>query len=132
MQHNFISIDSADDRVVERMRCFTATLHDLGLDVSTGRVVDFRAREHLRPQPEEGDAPLVYPCHFQDGFVKWPALSGKKANAIALSAQTQDLLVVAGYYVLTKRFSSKEERRRVVAAIYDPHRIASPLVGKTT
>ncbi|MBA4395855.1 MAG: SAM-dependent methyltransferase [Syntrophus sp. (in: bacteria)] len=124
-----LALNHADDRVVERMRSFTATLHDLGLDVSTGRVVDFRAREHLRAQPEEGTAPLVYPCHFQDGFVNWPAPSGKKANAIALSAQTQDLLVAAGYYVLTKRFSSKEERRRVVAAVYDPHRIVSLLVG---
>jgi adenine-specific DNA-methyltransferase len=122
-------LNQADDRVVERIRCFTATLHDLGLDVSTGRVVDFRAREHLRPQPEEGTAPLVQSCHFRDGFVKWPALSGKKANAITISTETEDLLVAAGYYVLTKRFSSKEERRRVVAAIYDPRRIASPLVG---
>ena len=122
-------MNHADDRVVERMRRFKAALHDLGLDVSTGRVVDFRAREHLRAQPEEGTAPLVYPCHFQDGFVNWPAPSRKKANAIALSAQTEDLLVAANYYVLTKRFSSKEERRRVVAAVYDPHRITSPLVG---
>jgi adenine-specific DNA-methyltransferase len=122
-------MNHADDRIVERMRCFKATLPDLGLEVSTGRVVDFRVREHLRPQPEEGTAPLVYPCHFQDGFVNWPAASGKKANAIALSAQTQVLLVAAGYYVLTKRFSSKEERRRVVAAVYDPQRIAAPRVG---
>ena len=122
-------MNHADDRVVERMRRFKATLPDLGLDVSTGRVVDFRAREHLRPQPDRGTAPLVYPCHFQDGFVTWPAPSGKKANAIALSAQTQNLLVSAGYYVLTKRFSSKEERRRVVAAVYAPDRITSPFVG---
>lgn len=122
-------MNHTDDQVVERMRSFKATLPDLGLDVSTGRVVDFRAREHLRPQPEEGTAPLVYPCHFQDGFVNWPAPCGKKANAIALSAQTQDLLVAAGYYVLTKRFSSKEERRRVVAAVYDPQRITAPRVG---
>lgn len=122
-------MNQADDRIVERIRCFTATLNDLGLDVSTGRVVGFRAREHLRPQPEKDTTPLIHSCHFQDGFVNWPALSGKKANAIALSAETQDLLVAAGYYVLTKRFSSKEERRRVVAAIYDPLRIASHLVG---
>ena len=122
-------MNPADDRIVERMRRFKATLPKIGVEVSTGRVVDFRAREHLRPQPEEGTAPLVYPCHFQDGFVNWPAPSGKKANAIALSAQTQDLLVATGYYVLTKRFSSKEERRRVVAAVYDPQRIAAPRVG---
>jgi len=38
-------------------------------------------------------------------------------------------MVAAGYYVLVKRFSSKEERRRVVAAVYDPHSIEAPLVG---
>ena len=38
-------------------------------------------------------------------------------------------MVAAGYYVLTQRFSAKEERRRVVAAIYDPRRIEAPLVG---
>jgi adenine-specific DNA-methyltransferase len=73
--------------------------------------------------------PLVYPSHFQDGFVSWPLESGKKPNAIMLSEQTEGLMVAAGCYVLTKRFSAKEERRRVVAAIYDPHRIEAPLVG---
>ena len=61
--------------------------------------------------------------------MSWPAESGKKANAIALSAETSDLLVEAGFYVLTKRFSSKEQQRRVVAAVYDPARIDAPLVG---
>jgi adenine-specific DNA-methyltransferase len=92
-------------------------------------VVDYRAREDLRLQPEEGTAPLVYPCHFQDGFVCWPTESGKKPNAIVSYEHTQNLLITAGYYVLTKRFTSKEERRRVVAAIYDPQKVEAPLVG---
>jgi adenine-specific DNA-methyltransferase len=114
---------------MERMRDFATSLDQLGLDVSTGRVVDFRAREYLRPLPEDGTVPLIYPCHFEDGFVNWPAESGKKPNAIVALAQTRDLMVATGYYVLTKRFSAKEERRRVVAALYDPHRIEAPLVG---
>jgi adenine-specific DNA-methyltransferase len=121
--------DNDDNRVMDRMRTFSTSLDELRLDVSTGRVVDFRAREHLRRLPEEGTVPLVYPCHFQNGFVVWPVESGKKPNAIISSEQTRGLMVAAGYYVLTKRFSAKEERRRVVAAIYDPHRIEMPLVA---
>jgi len=118
-----------DEDVMNRMRRFGTPLGELGMEVSTGRVVDFRVREHLRLQPEEGTVPLVYPCHFEDGFIRWPAESEKKANAIVSSERTRDLMVTAGHYVLTKRFSSKEERRRVVAAVYDPQRIQAPLVG---
>lgn len=57
-----------------------SSLNKLGLSVSTGRVVDFRAREHLRQTPEQETVPLIYPCHFLNGFVKWPVESGKKAE----------------------------------------------------
>jgi len=124
-----LGIDDADDSPAERIKCFTSSLNKLGLSVSTGRVVDFRAREHLRQTPEQETVPLIYPCHFLNGFVKWPVESGKKPNAIASSSMTSDLLVEAGFYVLTKRFSSKEQLRRVMAAIYDPTRIDARLVG---
>ena len=118
-----------DENVVRRMQRFGTPLDELGIEVSTGRVVDFRAREYLRLQPEKGTAPLVYPCHFENGFIRWPVESDKKPNAIVSSDQTHDLMVPTGHYVLTKRFSAKEERRRIMAAIYDPQRIQAPLIG---
>lgn len=33
--------------------------------------------------------------------------------------ETQSLLVLGSTYMLTKRFSAKEEKRRVVAAVYE-------------
>jgi len=122
-------LTESDDSVMENMKVFTSSLGKLELDVSTGRVVDFRAKEYLRPLPEDGTAPLIYPVHFEDGFIHWPAKIGKKPNAIVASPATRDLMVPAGYYVLTKRFSAKEEQRRVVAAVYDPRRIEAPFVG---
>lgn len=122
-------LNESDDRIMERMDRFSTSLDKLGIDVSTGPVVDFRSQEYLRPLPEKATAPLIYPCHFEDGFIKWPVESKKKPNAIVISERTIDLMVEAGYYVLLKRFSAKEERRRVVAAIYDPNRIEMPLVG---
>ncbi len=91
--------------------------------------MDFRAKKHLHHLPQKGTAPLIYPCHFQDGFISWPLESGKKPNAIVASPETSDLFVEKGYYVLIKRFSSKEQKRRVMAAIYDPLRIDAPLVS---
>jgi adenine-specific DNA-methyltransferase len=124
-----LDVDSADASPVDRMKCFSSSLDKLSLSVSTGRVVDFRAREHLRQSSEEDTVPLIYPCHFAKGFINWPVESGKKPNAIASCTETSDLLVEAGFYVLTKRFSSKEQQRRIMAAIYDPARIKARFVG---
>lgn len=127
----FIHLIEQDDgqQVMERMSRFRTTLAELGLEVSTGRVVDFRARPFLRKDPEPGTAPLIYPCHFEEGFVRWPVTGAKKPNAIVAADQTESLLLPAGYYVLTKRFSAKEERRRIVGVIYDPTRLEARLVG---
>ncbi len=124
-----LDLDEADLGLAERMKCFTSSLGKLGLGVSTGRVVDFRAREYMRQSTEPGTVPLIHPYHFHDGFINWPMESEKKSSAIMSSAETSDLLIEAGFYVLTKRFSSKEQRRRVMAAIYDPTRIDARLVG---
>jgi len=46
-----ILADEANQRIAERVASLPATLNDLGLTVSTGRVVDFRAREYLQDDP---------------------------------------------------------------------------------
>ncbi len=121
--------DELGRQIAERMSNFNTSLEDLQLKISTGRVVDFRAKEFLRAVPEAGTAPLIYPGHFQDGFVKWPKLNSKKPNALVVAQKTIDLFVPAGIYVLVKRFSAKEEKRRIVAAIYDPLRVPAAQVG---
>ena len=127
----FIHLVDRDEgaHALRRISRFHSTLSDLGLDVSTGRVVDFRAKKFLRRASGEGLAPLIYPCHFENGYVRWPRNDTRKPNAIVETDETRRLLVKAGHYVLVKRFSAKEERKRVVSAIFDPARIASPHVG---
>lgn len=127
----FIHIPTSDRHVAARDQVcgLNATLATLGLTVSTGRVVDFRAREHLRQDPDESTAPLIYPCHFQGLFVRWPKHPARKPNAVESNSHTASLLVPSGVYVLTKRFTSKEERRRVVACIYAPEHVAPGPVG---
>lgn len=106
-----------------------SSLEQLGLAISTGRVVDFRVRGHIAQDSAPGTHPLIYPCHFNGLYVTWPAQRGHKPNAIKVSPETMGLMVPSDIYVLIKRFTSKEERRRVVACIYNPDFIDAPKVG---
>jgi adenine-specific DNA-methyltransferase len=117
------------DEIAADLGALTHSLDSLGLEVSTGRVVDFRATEWLRAEPGADTVPLIYPGHFVHGFVAWPKAKSRKPNAIAVTPNSQTLLVPSGVYVLVKRFSAKEERRRVVAAVYDPSRIEAQFIG---
>lgn len=127
----FIHIPSAAShaRAKEALDGLTTSLASLGLTVSTGRVVDFRLKGALRKQPEHGTVPLLYPCHFNRGTVHWPKLEGRKPNAILDNEETRPWLVPSGVYLLTKRFTSKEERRRLVACLYDPDSVKSRWIG---
>jgi adenine-specific DNA-methyltransferase len=124
-----LTTDEAQAGFRRSIEGLTNNLSDLGLNVSTGRVVDFRAREFLRKDPEKNTVPLIYACHFNEGNITWPKTGGRKPNAIVRDANTQSLLVPQGIYVLTKRFTSKEEKRRIVACIYDPSLVKADYIG---
>jgi adenine-specific DNA-methyltransferase len=95
-------------------------LEDVGLSVSTGPVVDFRMREYTRKMPETGTVPLLYPGHFTELGVEWPRSDFKKPNAIVRNAETEKWLYPSGHYCVVRRFTSKEERRRIVARVVSP------------
>ena len=104
------------------------SLDEIGLEVSTGPVVDFRLRKFLRVQPETGAAPLLYPTHFANGAMEWPRQS-KKPNAIINNAETKKWLYPNGCYAVVRRFSSKEERRRIVAHVVEPGAFNANAIG---
>lgn len=123
--HMFLRIpaDERATRIAEQMATLPATLADLDIVVSTGRVVDFRAKHALRHEPGAGTAPLIYPGHLREGRVDWPIAGFKKPNALHRSEATDALVLPNETYVLVKRFSAKEERRRVVAAVSRAERL---------
>ncbi|MEZ4709024.1 MAG: Eco57I restriction-modification methylase domain-containing protein [Caldilineaceae bacterium] len=124
-----IATSDLDQMVVDRISVFAHSLHELGLEVSTGPVVDFRLKPDIQQEPQEGSVPLIYPSHFSANQIQWPKPDGKKPNAILESSRTRKWLMPNGWYVLTRRFSSKEEKRRIVAAVCDPRIFPSSQIG---
>jgi predicted RNA methylase len=111
-----------------RSELFLHRLDDLGLAVATGPVVDFRVKEFWLERPEGECAPLLYAHHFKGGTFAWPK-THKKPNALRLTDETRKWLLPRGCYTLTKRFSAKEERRRLVAYVIDPDTLPFDFYG---
>lgn len=109
----YIHIPTATEQTSVPRFC-THTLRNIGLEVCTGPVVDFRLKDYWRDEPGNDTVPLLYPHHFSDGALCWPK-PHKKPNALQLAPEISKWLMPRGHYVLVKRFSSKEERRRLVA-----------------
>ncbi len=104
-------------------------LEDLGIQVSTGKVVEFRATPLLQYSLNSSSFPLLHPHNLMHGFVVFPNGGSRKPIAIDKSATQQNLLIPCDTYVLVKRLTAKEEIRRVVAAVLDPHQLQGEWYG---
>jgi adenine-specific DNA-methyltransferase len=117
----FIHVPTSPEcNAIELSTTIHYSLADIGIKVSTGPVVDFRLKEHLREMPEPGAVPLLYPVHFGGQNIEWPKSGSKKPNAIQRNAETEKWLYPNGFYCVVRRFSSKEEKRRIVASVVQP------------
>lgn len=96
------------------------SLTDLGVQVSTGRVVDFRSRHALSAVEQPDAVPLVYPGNLRDGSVLWPREIRKPQWFRPSDDKDRGMLLPEGWYAVVKRFSAKEERRRIVASVWSP------------
>ncbi len=128
-QYIRVLVDDDDTRVGGLVGGLPSTIGSLGLEVSTGKVVDFRLKPYLRDEPENGCVPLIYPANLRGGVIEWPRAIRKPQGFAAIDEVSLKQLMPAGCYVVVKRFSSKEERRRVVAAVWDPERNGTPPIA---
>jgi hypothetical protein len=127
----FIHVPTSLGRnALELSKGVRSTLPGLALGISTGPVVDFRLREHIQEQPGKGTVPLLYPGHFSGYTTQWPKDGIKRGNAIKLNSDTKKWLYPNGFYTVVRRFSSKEETRRIVASVVRPDTFpGAPMLG---
>lgn len=112
--------NSLEDALKVQMDKLPSTLEELSLEISTGPVVDFRLKSSLRNSLDDQTVPLIYPESIKPGKVLFPPTKPKKSIAIEKNQETQKWLIPSGCYVVIKRFSAKEEKRRIVAAVSFP------------
>ncbi len=110
----YLVTDEKEVSVLERLHRFDKTLPNIGLKMKTGLTVDFRNREILRDDAEEGAIPLFYSQHIKQGEVQFPI---QKEHEYVVTDQ-KGLMQDNRNYLFVKRFTAKEERRRLQCGVY--------------
>lgn len=110
----YLVTNETEVEVLERLQGFHKTLPDIGVKMKTGLTVDFRNRDILRDTEEEGAIPLFYSQHIKQGKVQFPI---NKENEYVVTNQ-QGLMQDNKNYLFVKRFTAKEEHRRLQCGVY--------------
>ena len=115
-KNNYIYLITSDKEVevIEKINQFKYTLPEIGLKMKTGLTVDFRNKQLLCDSPKSNTVPLFYSQHIKNGKVIFPL--NKKGEYI--TNDKSSLLQKNKNYLFVKRFTAKEEKRRLQCAIY--------------
>lgn len=113
-QFVYLATNEKDVEVLNQVNHFDKTLPDINMKMQTGIIVDFRTREVLRDELEDNSYPLFYSQHIKDGRVIWPL--GKEGEVI--KTDKKGYLQENSDFLMVKRFTAKEEKRRLQCGIY--------------
>ena len=109
----FLVTNEEESNTLARINTQPETLATINMKMHTGIIVDFRTREVLRNRAVKGAVPLFYSHHIRNGRVVWPA--GEDGEYMV--TDRTGFLQENGNYVFVKRFTSKEEHRRLQCGI---------------
>lgn len=113
----YLPVNNEEIEVIKKINTYHSTMPDEGIKMKTGIVVDFRQWDELRSEPGEHTLPLFYSQHIREGRVNHQP-SGKEFDWII--DEKPGLIQKNKNYVFIKRFTAKEERRRLQCGIYSP------------
>ena len=126
-----IPLSKREDGIIEKVRLWPGLLSTYGLAISTGPIVPFRVMSLLSRTGDvpKSHAPLLWMQNVHAMRVDWPTAVRNKPQYIKLADDAFSLLVANKNYVLIRRFSAKEEPRRLTAAVLMAGAFGSPLLG---
>lgn len=111
----FLPTNENELNTVTKINQYSDTLPDLGFKMRTGIVVDFRQFDDLRKNETADTCPLFYSQHIKNGKVNHIPSS---KNYEWLTTKKSSLVQKNKNYVFCKRFTAKEEKRRLQCGIY--------------
>jgi adenine-specific DNA-methyltransferase len=115
----FVPTGDASIELLKSIGKLELSLADLGLSVSTGKVVAFRSKGKITEVATNYTVPFLSASNLAQLKVLHPVTVKRKPQWYAAPDSGDSELTPPGTYVLVKRFSTKEETRRLIAGLWD-------------
>lgn len=113
-----IPVSRLDEEVIKIFKTWTGSLKNYKLKVSTGPIVDFRCINEITLKPNEKSLPLFCLHNVSQMKLNWPKEKISKGKIKGQYILETSRVVKNMNYVLLRRFSTKEENKRLVACPY--------------
>lgn len=121
-----------EERVLQLFHEWKHRLRDFGIQISTGPVVSFRLRKYLVADTASypnSTVPLFWLHNVTKMSFEWPKPIEGKEQHIETNEDTNTWLSLNRNYVLLRRFSTKDDKSRLIACPYFSTLVKSPYIG---
>ncbi len=110
-----------EESILSLVSTWANVLTDFNIKISTGPVVSFRALDFIQTNYENGTvflAPLFWLHNVNKMILEWPKQLKEKGQFIRIESNSKSLLITNKNYILLRRFSTKDDKSRLIAAPY--------------
>lgn len=131
-KEKILHIPSNDNEeiILDIIKEWSGTLGKYNIEISTGPVVAFRAWDTIQNTFTNGNlAPLFWLHNVKKMELNWPINKTDKGQYIEIQDQTRPILIPNKNYILLRRFSSKDDKSRLIAAPYFSNFIKADYIG---
>lgn len=121
-----------EESILKLVSFWGNVLADFDIQISTGPVVSFRALDYIQNNYENGIvflAPLFWLHNVNKMILEWPKQFKDKGQFIRIEDGSKSLLIPNKNYILLRRFSTKDDKSRLIAAPYFCNYVKSDFIG---
>jgi adenine-specific DNA-methyltransferase len=121
-----------EEAVLEVFKHWSGSLSKYNIKISTGPVVAFRSRDYIKDTIVNGNnrmAPLFWLHNVKQMKLEWPIDKPDKGQYISIEEKSLPLLIPSKNYLFLRRFSSKDDKNRLIAAPFFCNLIKSDYIG---
>jgi adenine-specific DNA-methyltransferase len=124
--------NDAEEEVVNLFRSWSGSLNKYNIQISTGPVVSFRVRSFIYDVYENSTVflcPLFWLHNVNKMSLDWPNIKPNKGQYIRILDESRSILIPNKDYIFLRRFSTKDDKSRLIAAPYFHNFTKSDFIG---